>query len=299
MTTERAGTRTRIRTFETSIVEVVPETADTVTLLLDLGAHGGYRAGQYVSIDPHQFAGLQGFVQFLEGLKGRREPPRAYSMSSAPHEPLVAITIKEELYESGVTPYPPLLSGLLVHRLKTGDPLVVTGFAGGYTLPDDVERRCEHVLHVVAGSGSVPNLSMVKDSLHRHAALRHTFVYSNKTWDDIIFRDQLTRLQEAHSSRLRVIHRLTRETETTLRDRGIPPGLDVRTGRVPADLLGTVIAGEPTSQVYICGPAVSVWERRACAAKGTTPPPRFLESMIAALEGLGVPHDRVKVEAFG
>src|SRR3712207_8685096 len=41
--------------------------SDTVTLMLDLGAHGGYRAGQYVSIDPHQFAGLQGFVQFLEG----------------------------------------------------------------------------------------------------------------------------------------------------------------------------------------------------------------------------------------
>ena len=290
---------TRIRTFETSIVEIVPETSDTVTLMLDLGAHGGYRAGQYVSIDPHQFAGLQGFVQFLEGLKGRREPPRAYSMSSAPHEPLVAITIKEELYEAGVTPYPPLLSGLLVHRLKTGDPLVVTGFAGAYTLPEDVEERCEHVLHVVAGSGSVPNLSMVKDSLHRHASLRHTFVYSNKTWEDIIFRDQLTQLQRDHSARLRVVHRLTRENEAGLSKRRIPADLDVGIGRVPADLLASVLAAEPSSQVYLCGPAVSVWERRACAAKGTTPPPRFLESMVGALEGLGVPHDRIKLEAFG
>ena len=290
---------TRIRTFETEIAEIVQETPDTVTLLLDLGAHGGYRAGQYVSIDPHQFAGLQGFVQFLEGLKGRREPPRAYSMSSAPHEPLVAITIKEELFEAGVTPYPPLLSGLLVHRLKTGERLVVTGFAGGYILPEDVEDRCEHVLHVVAGSGSVPNLSMVKDSLHRQTKLRHTFVYSNKTWDDIIFRDELTRLQQAHPARLRVVHRLTRENEAALRERNIPAGLDVGTGRVSADLLASALAAEPSSQVYLCGPAVSVWERRACAAKGTTPPPRFLESMVGALEGLGVAHDRIKVEAFG
>src|SRR5688572_9148088 len=31
-----------------------------------------------LTIDPHQFEGLERFIAFLEDLKGRREPPRAY-----------------------------------------------------------------------------------------------------------------------------------------------------------------------------------------------------------------------------
>jgi ferredoxin-NADP reductase len=35
----------------------------------------------------------------------------------------------------------------------------------------------------------VPNFSMLKFALEHHPSLRHTFLYSNKTWDDVIFRD--------------------------------------------------------------------------------------------------------------
>jgi hypothetical protein len=42
-----------------------------------------------------------------------------------------------------------------------------------------------------------------------------------------------------------------------------------------------------------------VWERRACAAQGTTPTPQFLEAMLSHLQTIGLPRDRVKVEAFG
>ena len=35
---------------------------------------------------------------------------------------------------------------------------------------------------------------MLKFALAHHPTLRHTFVYSNKTWDDIIFRDALAEL---------------------------------------------------------------------------------------------------------
>jgi 3-ketosteroid 9alpha-monooxygenase subunit B len=283
----------RLATFDTIVVESIVETADTRTLLLDPGPEKrSWRAGQYVSIDPHQFIGLRSFVSYLEHVKGRKEPPRAYSMSSAPHEPHLAITIKEEVFERGVTQYPPLLSGLLVHHVRAGDRIAVQGFAGPYTLPDDVESRTGHVLHLCAGSGSVPDLSIVKDSLRRHDRLRHTFVYSNKTWDDIIFRDELARIQEQHPSRLRVIHTLTRE-------RGTFPRADVRSGRVDVELLRGILDAEPDSLVYACGPAVSVWERRAAAASGTTPAPKFLEAMLAQLAALRVPKDRITVESYG
>lgn len=284
----------RLVTFETVVREVVVETPDTVTLVLEAnGPFPRWHAGQYLSIAPHQFAGLRSFVGYLEHLKGRKEAPRAYSMSSAPHEPFLGITIKEEVFDRETTKYPPLISGFLVHQVRSGDRIEVRGFAGAYVLPEDVEARTEHVLHLCAGSGSVPNVSMIKDSLYRHPRLRHTFIYSNKTWEDVIFRDELTALAHKHSSRLRVIHTLTREKGA------LPEGVDVRHGRVTQDLLASVLSSDPESLIYMCGPAVSVWEQRACKAQGTTPPPRFIESMLEHLEALAVPKERIKLEAFG
>jgi ferredoxin-NADP reductase len=276
--------------FDAVIADIVVETPDTITAFLDLGQPVTYRAGQYVSIDPHQFPALGSMTRYLEHLKGRHEPPRAYSMSSAPHEPYVAITIKEEVYD-GVMEYPPLISGFLVHQLRPGDRISVTGFAGAYVLPEDV--KTDHVLHLCAGSGSVPNVSIIKDSLRRHPNLRHTFVYSNKTLQDVIFRAALAQLQAEHRDRLKVIHAITRET-------GIAsPHEDIRSGRVTVDLLRDIFQREPNTVVYSCGPAVSVWDRRAHAAKGTTPTPRFLETMQSHLNELGVPRERIKIEAFG
>ena len=291
MVTTRASTRVPVTTmFDALVVESIVETPDTRTLVLDVGAHTPYRAGQYVSIDPHQFPALQSVTRYLEHRKGRPEPPRAYSMCSAPQEPYVAITIKEELYD-GVMAYPPLLSGFLVHSVRAGDRIAALGFVGAYVLPE--APAAEHILHLCAGSGSVPNVSMVKDALHRHRDLRHTFVYSNKTWDDVIFRDLLSQLSGEHPSRLQVIHTLTREPEHS------PAAEGVLKGRVTAELLGSVLEREPHSLIYMCGPAISVWDRRAHAVAGTTPAPRFLETMMSHLTSLGVPRDKIKMEAFG
>lgn len=279
-----------ITKFDAVIADIVVETPDTITAFLDLGQPVKYRAGQYVSIDPHQFPSLGSMTRYLEHLKGRHEPPRAYSMSSAPHEPYVAITIKEEVYD-GVMEYPPLISGFLVHQLRVGDRITVTGFAGAYVLSEDV--KTEHILHLCAGSGSVPNVSIIKDSLLRHPNLRHTFVYSNKTLQDIIFRAALAELQGQHPDRLRIIHAITRESGIS------SPHEDIRCGRVTVDMLREIFDREPMSVVYACGPAISVWDKRAHAAKGTAPPPRFLETMQSHLTELGVPRDRIKVEAFG
>ena len=286
---------TRLVTFETVVREVVVETADTVTLVLEsTSAFPPWVAGQYLSIDPHQFASLRSVVGYLEHVKHRKEPPRAYSMSSAPHEPYLGITIKEELFERDDDPVSavdfgvPRASGARrrSHAASAGSP-------GLTCCAEDVEARTEHVLHLCAGSGSVPNVSMIRDSLLHHARLRHTFIYSNKTWQDIIFRDALTALEQQHPGRLRVIHTLTRESGA------IPADVDVRRGRIDAGLLRSVLDREPTSIVYSCGPAITVWERRACAAAGTTPPPRFLETMLSLLQSLDVPRNRITVESYG
>ena len=230
---------------------------------------------------------------YLEHLKGRREPPRAYSMCSDPSEPL-AITIKEEFYEAGRTPYPPLISGYLVHQVRPRDRMAVVGFAGAYVFPDDVESRTEHILHLCAGSGSVPNFSMIKDSLRRHTKLRHTLLYSNKTWDDVIFREQLAQMSVEYPSRLRVVHSLTRQTDP------IPGQADVRAGRIGRELLASTLAAEPKSlRLRLRSRHLRLGKTRSIARGGPAPRPRFLETMQAELEALGLPRSRLKVEAFG
>ena len=276
------------------VAEVVAETYDTVTLVLFTGNDRlDYKAGHFLTIDPHQFEALERFTAFLEDLKGKREPPRAYSMVSAPHERYLAVTVKEERYASGQTRYPPLLSPLLVKHMARGQRLVVTGFTGPYTLPEDVESRTDHIVHLCAGSGSVPNVSMLKHALQFHPKLRHTFIYANKTWNDVIFRRTLDDLAHENKDRLRVVHALTRETDLE-RHAG-----EARSGRVSVPLLRELIADPSACLVYACGPAISAWDRHAAREAGTEPAPRFMESVLLALKDVGVPVERIKRESYG
>ncbi len=284
--------RIKPRTFEVVVTEVIRETADTVTLVLDGPEIPPYRAGQFLTIDPHFFAVIAGQVAYVEHLKGgKKELVRAYSMASAPHEPL-AITIKEEPYRSGDL-HAPLLSPLLVHGTPVGTRFPVVGFTGPYTLPPDIEQRTDHIVHLVAGSGVVPNYSIVKDALRSHPSLRHTFIDTNKTWKDIIFREGLQRLAAEFPERLTLVHTLTRQSDIS----GLPG--DVRQGRVTAPMLRELVPDTGTAIAYLCGPAIASWDRKKALEEGTAPTPRFLESTVANLQAVGFTPARIKREAYG
>jgi ferredoxin-NADP reductase len=286
--------RRRIKQIETMVADVIQETPDTNTLLLFTGTDRlEYEAGHFLTIDPHQFEALERFTAYFEDVKGKREPPRAYSMSSAPHEKYLAITVKEERYERGSTKYPPLLSPLLVKRTARGHRLVVTGFTGPYVLPPDVESKTDHLVHLVAGSGAVPNFAILKHALTYAPGLRHTFVCSNKTRADVIFRRPLAELQARFPENLRVVHALTREDDV------FSYGAHYRKGRVTAALLKELVPDPSSCLVYACGPAVGAWEKAAARARGEEPKPRFMESVLAALSELGVPEDRIVTESYG
>lgn len=284
----------RIKELEVMVADVIVETPDTATLMFFTGNDRlEYRAGHFLTIDPHQFEALERFIAFLEDLKGQREPPRAYSMCSAPHERYLAVTVKEERYVSGMTKFPPLLSPLLVKRTVRGMRLVVTGFTGPYTLPADVSTQTDHIVHVCAGSGSVPNFSMLKFALAQYPTLRHTFIYSNKTWSDVIFRDSLADLASRHPDQLSIIHTLTREDDPSVF------GPSVRKGRVNVALLAELIPSLTECLVYVCGPGISKWDVAAAKQAGTKPQPRFLETVLDDLKTLGVPATRIKREFYG
>jgi 3-ketosteroid 9alpha-monooxygenase subunit B len=280
--------------MEAMVADVVRETPDTTTLILFTGNQRlDYRPGHFLTIDPHQFDGLERFIAFLEDIKGKREPARAYSMSSAPDERYLAITVKEERYTSGQTRYPPLLSPLLVKRTPRGTRIELTGFTGPYTISDDIESKTSHLVHICAGSGSVPNFSILKHALSQHPKLRHTFIYSNRTWDEVIFRAQLAELAGAHPGRLNVVHTLTRETD----DRRF--STDIRSGRLSARLIAELVPDLSEAFFYVCGPEISTWDRAAARETGREPQPRFMESMLVALDSLGVKKNQITRESYG
>ena len=284
--------RRRVRELEVEVVHVRRDTPDTTTLFMSAGDEPiEYEAGHFCTIDPHQFGELQHFTAYLEDQKGQREKPRAYSMASAPHEQDLAITIKEERYESGQTPYPPLLSPLLTYYIQEGRRLVISGFTGAYTFPADVCERTEHIVHVCAGSGIVPNRSLIKESLHRGDPLRHTLLFSNKTRSDIIYFEEFEVLRAQYPDRLDVIHCITREDPAGIRG--------ARNGRISGALLREVAPDPSKVMAYSCGPGITPYERRAARAKGEVPEPRFVENMVALLRAHGLDKNQIRQESWG
>ena len=282
-----------VQQFEVVVERVIPETADTVTLELFAPQAPPYKAGQFLTIDPKQFRALKGYAAYLEQQKGKKELVRAYSLCSAPHERRLAFTIKEEPFVPGETPYPPLLSPLLVYGVAPGMAMEVTGFTGTYVLPEDAESRVDTVLHLVAGSGSVPNFSLLKHDLHAGSKLRHVFVYANRTHDDIIYRGQLAALARQHPERLELVHLLTRDPEAHRHGPGH------RHARLSPELLQELVRDPARTEAFVCGPGVTVFQRKAALAKGEKAAPRFIENALEMLQGLGVPKKQIHHESYG
>lgn len=278
------------------VVDVVQRTSDTATLYIFVGDNErDYKAGQFVSIKPQQFPELARFVQFLEYKKGRKEGIRSYSLSSIPAEKTISITVKSEGFDPQHDLYPPLLSPLLASGALKGREIELTGYTGSYVLAEDHHEKTTQVLHMVAGSGIVPNYALVKEALSRPewAGVKHTMLYTNRTYDDIIFRDQLEALAKAHPERFELFHLLTRE-ENPARF-----GPNYLKGRPSFDVVSGFVDDASTVLVYACGAAITKWQKKKAQETGIQPNPRFMEAVEDIVHKLGVDKARFKKEEFG
>lgn len=284
-----------IRKMQGVVLDVVRRTPDTSTLYIFVGeTEGHYKAGQFITIDPHQFPELSRWVEYLELMKGKREGIRAYSMSSTPDEKCVSITVKGEGYTAGHDKYPPLLSPFLASGALKGREIVISGYSGHYVLPDDVTEKTDQVLHFVAGSGVVPNYAIIKDEMRRpeRAKVKHTMVFVNKTMSDIIFHEQLRALADRYPDRFDMHFLVTREDPSHL-------GPRYRKGRPTFDFVRGLVRDPSSLLVYACGAAVTKWDKERAKAEGKEPTPRFMESVNDIVAQLGVDKARYKKEVFG
>ncbi|MFZ6050355.1 FAD-binding oxidoreductase, partial [Pseudomonas sp. CR3202] len=112
---------------------------------------------------------------------------RCYTLSSTPTRPFTfSITVKR--VPGGA------VSNWLHDNLQAGHALVASGPAGIFT---PVAGPARKLLYLSAGSGITPLMAMTRAAADLHADLDIIFVHSARTPKDIIFREELARLERS------------------------------------------------------------------------------------------------------
>jgi ferredoxin-NADP reductase len=228
------------------VADVIPETARVKTIRLDVDGWMRHLPGQHVDVRLTAEDGYQA--------------QRSYSIASAPDGTQIELTV-ERLDDGEVSPY-------LTDELRVGDQIELRGPVGGYFVWEP--SRGGPLLLVAGGSGVVPLMAMLRYRAASDSDVPATLLLSSRSWDDVIYRDELARLDGGRCS---IVHTLTRAQ---------PEGWTGYARRVDAQMLQEV---GPTSgerpQIFVCGP---------------TP---FVEAVAEALVGLGHEPTRIKTERFG
>ena len=216
------------------------------SIMLRAPRWSGHRAGQHVDVRLTAEDGYQA--------------QRSYSLASAPEEELLTLTV-ERLDDGEVSPY-------LVDELRVGDQLELRGPIGGYFVWEPSDGG--PLVLVAGGSGIVPLMAMIRTRAAAGDDTETHLLYSARSQDDLIYRDELERLS---GNGLEVVYTLTDSH---------PPGWTSYTRRVDREMLSEVapIASEHPL-FFSCGP---------------TP---FVEAVAETLVHLGHDAGSIKTERFG
>jgi ferredoxin-NADP reductase len=232
-----------------TVTAIKPETATVKTLTLALPEGLPHRAGQHYDL---RLTAPDGY-----------QAQRSYSIASAP-ERVGEIELTVERLEDGE------VSTYLHDVLMVGDQIELRGPIGGYFVWEAAMGG--PLLLVAGGSGVVPLIAMLRHRMAAGATTPTRLLYSSRTPEDVIYRDELETLQAAKNS-LEIIHTFTRVQ---------PPGWHGYARRIDTPMLREVI--QPLGQApltYICGPTLLV------------------EAAANGLAQLGVPPLRIRTERFG
>ncbi len=195
------------------VVQVVQEARDVKTFVLRPNARWrGFSAGQHVAIEVE-----------IDGTRTRR----VYSLSSAPSEPRLAITVKRLPHGR--------VSSWLHDTVGPGHVLGLGPAAGDFVVPEPAPKK---LLLLSAGSGITPIRAILRDLDARDAVFDVVLIHHARARDGVIFGRELESIT-ARRAGLRLDFRLKDE-----RGRG---GFDEAR-------LAELVPDFAERSTYLCGP---------------------------------------------
>ncbi|SIR96291.1 2Fe-2S iron-sulfur cluster-binding protein [Pseudomonas sp. A214] len=199
-------------------------------------------------------------------LEGQKTPSiRTYSVSSAPSDDFLRISVKRE----------GLVSSHLHDRIEVAQQIEARAPQGHFTV-QAAERR--PLVLLAAGVGVTPLLSMLREVVYqglRMSRMRPVWlVQSARTVADLAFREEINELVKRAAGKVKVL-RLVSQPPTE----GVGQGYDA-TGRIDVELLKQLLALDDYDY-YLCGPG------------------SFTQSLYDGLRKLRIPDDRIHAETFG
>jgi ferredoxin-NADP reductase len=238
----------RLNWMPAEVTAVIDETPRVRSLVLNVPGWSGHRPGQHVDIRLTSDDGYQA--------------QRSYSIATPADGGHITITV--EVVEGGE------VSQYLVEDLRVGDEFELRGPIGGYFVWDPATGGPLQL--IAGGSGVVPLMAMTRSLAASAATIPSRLLLSTRTWDDVIYRDELERLAR-ELSHLEIRYALTRAQ---------PQGWTGYSRRVdPAMLREAAWPAKDRPLVFVCGPT------------------GFVETVASTMIDIGHEPERVKTERFG
>jgi ferredoxin-NADP reductase len=237
--------------WQEAVIEgIFPETPTVRRCLLRPHRWNPFTAGQYLEIRLTSTDGYQA--------------QRSYSVASAPEAEGAYEIIVERLKDGEVSPY--------FHDVaETGDLIEIRGPFGGHF----VWRASDGgpVLLIGGGSGVAPLMSMVRHRSKRGRDVRVILLFAVRTWEDVIFRDELIARDEVEGN-FDMLLSLSRDTPRRPQDAG---------RRIDGPLLRSALerVGSNPKLTLVCGSNA------------------FVETVTSHLVDLRLPPETIRTERFG
>ncbi len=221
---------------------------DTLEIVLPLQKKLAFAPGQYMEWTlPHD----------NPDSRGNR---RYFTIASSPTEKVLRLGVK--LNQAGSS-YKQAMA-----MATTDTPIVGAQLSGDFTLPRDPRQK---LVFIAGGIGITPFRSMIKYLLDVDEARSIVVLYSNKTADEVVYRDVLDEAER----------RLSIRTVYTLTDRASrPANWTGRLGRIDARMIAEEVPDYLERVFYLSGPQGMV---------------RAYEEILT---GMGVPEKQIKTDFF-
>lgn len=226
--------------FELLVIETKQETPEVKSIKLELKEKFDYKPGQYVIIE-----------LYIED----SENTRSLSIASSPTEDFILLSTK--ISQSAFKQK--------FNILKIGDTVNVMGPMGMFVLKEDAKE----IVFLGGGIGITPFRGMIKYACDKKLPIKLTLIYSNKTPNDIVYREEWP-LFEKENPNLKVVHTITDDTTNW----------NGRTGRINDAMIKEFCSDLNNTIFYICGP------------------PGMVTGLSDLLKAMNIPPSNIKIERF-